>query len=66
MYLTSMPATTRSAQIEPAALFSAMGLKQNALTIQPRTHISILNKEKDIDRQFNFVITGKKIIKRDL
>ena len=48
--------------IEPVLLFSKVELKQNVLTIPPRRHISIQNNEKYIDRQSNFVITGKKIM----
>ena len=45
---------------EPALLSSAVMLKQNALTVRTRRHISIRNNAKYTDVQSNFVTTGKK------
>ena len=48
--------------IEPALLYLAAGLKQSLLTIDPKRHTSVRNKEKCIDTLSNFVTAGKKFI----
>ena len=49
-------------RIEPILFSSEAGLKQNALTIRPQRHTFVQSNEKYMDRQSNFVTTGKKIM----
>ena len=48
--------------IEPALQFSAAGLKQSEITIRSRRRICIRNNNKHINKRFNFVTNGKKIM----